>query len=70
MFSKHARIGKPINIEGLAESTRGLGFASAIGMLKYATSSEGGMLATLSDLGSKQRKRKSGKLISWFKENF
>lgn len=64
MFSKTVRMGYPQNIDGLAESTSGPGFSTAIGMLIYSADAESSSISTNQETGLL-----SG-VFSWFKENF
>jgi cell division protein FtsA len=64
MFSKTVRIGYPQTIDGLAESTSGPGFSTAIGMLIYSADAES------SSLSNNQESGLLSGVFSWFKENF
>ncbi|MDF3047474.1 MAG: cell division protein FtsA [Candidatus Midichloriaceae bacterium] len=67
IFSKNVRIGYPLELTGLAESTSGIAFSSPIGMLLHIakTNSRGnGVQSTTNDQGII-----SG-VMQWFKENF
>jgi cell division protein FtsA len=63
MFSKTVRLGYPQDVEGLAESTCGPAFSSAVGILLYAADAESGAL-------NQQQKGLISGVFSWFKENF
>ena len=64
MFSKTVRIGYPQTIDGLAESTSGPGFSTAIGMFIYSADAES------SSLSNNQESGLLSGVFSWFKENF
>ncbi len=67
VFNKHVRLGRPLQIEGLAESTRGPAFSTAIGMLEYARQD-----MNLVEKGTKERAddRYLGRFRRWVSENF
>lgn len=68
VFSKNVRIGYPVELSGLAESTSGIAFSSPVGMLLHLANSEG-----KSHVG-KQAPANDQSILSgamqWFKENF
>ncbi len=68
VFSRNVRIGYPVELAGLAESTSGIAFSSPVGMLLHLANSEGksriGKQAPANDQGIL-----SG-VMQWFKENF
>lgn len=66
-FKCGVRIGRPLNVDGLADSTAGAGFSTGAGLLLYAT------LKPEELHFMKQSKPKRGTfegISSWFKENF
>ena len=69
VLEKQVRLGRPIEIDGLAESTAGPAFATATGLLKYAASGLAGR-----DVGAMaQAKGRTGGLARighWLRENF
>ena len=66
-FGIKARIGKPINIKGLAENTSGPGFSVCCGLIKYKILKEEGYLQINFPLENSFLWRKFG---SWIKESF
>jgi len=66
-FGIKARIGKPINIIGLAENTSGPGFSVCCGLIKYKVLKENGNFQLNSPLENSFLWRKFG---SWIKESF
>jgi len=69
VLDKQVRMGRPIRIHGLAESTNGPAFATAAGLLNYALQAEPETLKS-----SRSQHVPSfgvfGRLGSWLKENF
>lgn len=69
VLEKQVRLGRPIEIDGLAESTAGPAFATATGLLKYAACGLAGR-----DVGAMaQAKGRTGGLARighWLRENF
>jgi cell division protein FtsA len=70
VFGKQARIGKPMVLDGMAESTKGPAFSTSAGMLKYMLEKDK-LVANL----PKPAKEFVGfvplnQLVRWFKENF
>ncbi len=69
ILEKQVRLGRPIDIDGLAESTAGPAFATATGLLKYAASG----LADR-DVGSRDSAHKRigtlARVGHWLRENF
>jgi cell division protein FtsA len=70
MLGKQIRIGKPLFVPGLVDSTSGPGFSCAIGMLKYIENRP--MEDELFDNFRQTRKSssRSQRLLQWVKENF
>tara|TARA_B100002003_G_C14099821_1_gene528940 strand:+ start:351 stop:1571 length:1221 start_codon:yes stop_codon:yes gene_type:complete len=66
-FGIKVRIGKPINIKGLAENTSGPGFSVCCGLIKYKILKEEGFLQVDSPLENTFLWRKFG---SWVRESF
>ncbi len=66
VLSRNVRIGYPIELPGLAESTSGIAFSSSVGMLLHIakSSSRGSKKTTANDQGIMQG------MLQWFKENF
>lgn len=67
VFNCSVRLGRPLNVDGLADTTAGAGFSTAAGLLLYATLEP-------EELHFKMEAN-SGRgvveaIISWFKENF
>jgi cell division protein FtsA len=69
VLDKQVRMGRPIRIHGLAESTNGPAFATAAGLLNYALQAEP---ETLKSRSSQHVPSFGmfGRLGSWLKENF
>jgi cell division protein FtsA len=69
VLDKQVRMGRPIRIHGLADSTNGPAFATAAGLLNYALQAEP---ETLKTSRSQQDPNAGfiGRLGSWLKENF
>ena len=66
-FKCGVRLGRPLNVDGLADTTAGAGFSTGAGLLLYAT------LKPEELHFMKQTKPKQGVfegISSWFKENF
>lgn len=67
VFKSHVRLGRPLNVDGLADTTAGAGFATGTGLLLYETIKP-------EELHFAEQKRpKVGifeNISNWFKENF
>lgn len=70
IFNKHARIGKPMLIEGLAESTKGPAFSTCVGMLQYAMEKRKMASGSIKETENLAKKGAINKMIKWFQENF
>jgi cell division protein FtsA len=68
VFSKNVRIGYPIELVGLAESTSGIAFSSPVGMLLHLANSES-KSRTGRQVPANDQGLISG-VVQWFKENF
>jgi cell division protein FtsA len=69
VLDKQVRMGRPIRIHGLADSTGGPAFATAAGLLNYALQAEPESLKP----SRSQHESSSGlfgRFGSWLKENF
>jgi cell division protein FtsA len=69
MFSKNVRIGYPRTLNGLAESTSGISFATPIGMLIHISEFERNTASALSQTPANDSGPFSN-VFNWFKENF
>lgn len=68
ILGKHVRIGFPKSLEGLAESTKGTAFSTAIGMVQYAAEQ---VVQSQFELREQDAKKgKLGKVIAWLQKNF
>ena len=68
VFSKNVRIGYPVSMQGLAESTSGIAFSVPIGMLMKISADE--MKGRSENISSTRGKGVMGTVKTWFKENF
>jgi cell division protein FtsA len=68
ILGKHVRIGYPKALEGLAESTKGTAFSTAIGMVQFASSKVSHAQYDLHE--QNEKKGRVSKLIRWLQENF
>ena len=67
-LNKPVRISHPISVRGLADSTKGPGYATAIGMLEFIADKYNNMMYGVSDGGATSNY--VGKVAGWFKNNF
>ncbi len=71
VLDKQVRIGKPINIPGLAEATNGPAFSACAGLLIYATRKSIPVIEEVNNLTwSKYNGNNLTKLGKWFFQNF
>lgn len=70
IFNKHVRIAKPETINGMADAMQGPAFSTAVGMLKYAASNYASRLGSLQETEKLAKKKGSGTVMKWLKENF
>ena len=70
IFNKQVRIASPVYIEGLAESTRGAGFSTCVGMLKYALEKVGKDTFVPTKNEETGSKKYYGRVLHWLRENF
>mgnify|MGYP002784443698 CR=1 FL=1 len=70
VYRKQIRLGRPEYIEGLAESTRGPAFSTAVGMLKYAAQKYNFSQGNVINFDSISKKGQIGKVVRWLQENF
>jgi cell division protein FtsA len=68
VFSRTVRIGYPVELSGLAESTSGIAFSTPVGMLLHLASSETKGLSAHPAAANDQGPLSN--IIQWFKENF
>jgi len=64
------RLGRPYQVDGLAEATKGAAFSGAIGMLQYAAKKDGNGQLSLTRERSRRGRGPMGKILGWFEENF
>jgi cell division protein FtsA len=67
MFTKAVRVGYPKTLEGIAESTSGVPFASTIGMLLYIASNE--TMADAFRTANSNNRSFLGNVVSWLKQS-
>lgn len=70
IFNKHVRVGRPSQIEGLAESTKGPAFSTCVGMLQYASDKRKTFNNQSSDSQNIDKKGTINCMVRWFQENF
>jgi len=72
IFGKHARIGRPCEVDGMAEVVKNPAFATSVGMLLHAAEARKGVGAGGLGDGKEVAVKKEGmaRFVSWFKENF
>jgi cell division protein FtsA len=68
ILGKHVRIGYPKPFEGLAESTKGAAFSTAIGMVHFAASNVRQAQYDIQEQGEK--KGRLAKIMEWLSQNF
>ena len=68
VLGKHARIGYPRSLEGMAESTKGTAFSTAIGMVLYAAGKVSQSEYDLHD--QHEKKGRIAKITKWLQKNF
>lgn len=69
IFNKQVRVGRPFQLDGLAESTKGPAFSTAIGLMQFALS-KGGQVITPLALEKKLKPKSSfSRLMRWFDDN-
>ena len=62
------RVSNPMMIRGLADSTKGPGYATAIGMLEFIAAKSDKMMYGIN--GGGRASNYAGKVAGWFKNNF
>ncbi|MCH2038754.1 MAG: cell division protein FtsA [Rickettsiales bacterium] len=67
-LDKHVRVSNPMMIRGLADSTKGPGYATAIGMLEFIAAKSDKMMYGIN--GGGRASNYAGKVAGWFKNNF
>ncbi len=69
VLDKQVRIGKPVRIEGLAETTSGPAYSTSAGLIGYALK---GQAATTASWGKQEEETNGlfGRFGSWFREHF
>lgn len=69
VLDKQVRIGKPVRIEGLAETTSGPAYSTCAGLIGYAFK---GQAATTASWGKQEEETNGlfGRFGSWFREHF
>jgi cell division protein FtsA len=72
ILNKQVRIGRPLNILGLSETTNGPSFSTCVGLMRYVllhSSAEGSIMKTTSDINLKDT-GKLNSLASWLNKIF
>jgi len=70
IFNKHVRVGKPVAVNGMAESVKGPAFSACVGMLINAAEDHRRSSNSVMHNPIPLRKASGGRLVGWFKENF
>jgi len=70
IFNKHARIAKPEQINGLADSIQGPAFSTCVGMLKYAANKRLASSGSLLETENVAKRSAFKRMVKWFKRNF
>ena len=71
VLDKQVRIGKPINMPGLAEATNGPAFSACAGLLLFATRKSIPVIEEVNNLGwGKYKGNQISKLGRWLLQNF
>jgi cell division protein FtsA len=70
IFNKHARIGRPIDVDGMADSIKGPAFSTAVGMLLFASARISGQDNAVSDSDKDVKTGVVARSVRWFKKNF
>ncbi|NDF11698.1 MAG: cell division protein FtsA [Proteobacteria bacterium] len=72
VFGRPIRISRPIQVEGMAESTKGAAFSTCVGMLKYAVRKDDTVLAgpEKSGVSLPLPENAIGRVIRWLQQNF
>lgn len=70
VFSKHARIGKPVNIDGMPDSIKGPAFSTCVGMLLHTAAKFDSGSVISQNIGNPNKRSLVSSLSKWFKENF
>lgn len=70
IFNKHARIARPAELDGLADSTKGPAFSTAVGMLIYGAEKRMAEAGIIKQPASHHKKGSINRVFKWFQENF
>lgn len=68
IVDRHVRVGKPRNVQGLAESLSGPAFSTVVGLINYATSRPPEVAAEM--VKPEATRGGFGRIGQWLKENF
>ena len=68
-FKKQVRVGKPLRVNGLADSVSGPAFSTCVGLLSYAIDTGFDRSKTIGS-GQNEPTGMLGRVSSWIRENF
>ncbi len=69
VFNKHVRIGRPVPMEGMAESTKGPAFSTCAGILIHTADKRRMAIGSIKEAEDKARKGAMGRMMRWVKEH-
>ncbi|QQS14969.1 MAG: cell division protein FtsA [Rhodospirillales bacterium] len=70
ILNKKVRLGGPLKVAGLADSTAGPGFATCAGLLMYAARQAQATTQSTADAADSHTAGRFGRIGSWIRENF